>query len=78
MAIDKEQKKIREHPETQSLVATVTPDEFDRFNRAALAKGLTMREWMLQVLEDSAKASETGNDPDSSNGAEPDTSREPS
>jgi len=48
--------EAQQSPEAPESVLTIRVDEdrFDAYNRASLAEGLTIREWMVSVLDDAA------------------------
>lgn len=42
------------------LVLTPSPEQFDEWNRSALAEGKIVREWILEKLDDAASEIDTG------------------
>ena len=56
-AIEAEELKKSEKQELPDrIVVEVSPETFESYNRAALAKGMTIKEWMIEMISQAAQA----------------------
>lgn len=55
MDADREAARSRQPAPDQNLVLEVDPETFDQYNRAALSKGLIVRDWAVDTLNQAAE-----------------------